>query len=192
MRDAHLTAEVIARIRAFLKREPMQRSLTDLAETIDEAVAFLQGAIRSHEVSLEIGQAPELCEVMADRVQLQQVIVNLVMNAIESMIGASGRARTLSITATRHDAAMLAVSVRDSGLELRPRISSGFSKRSTRAKADGMGMGLAISRSIVEAHGGRLWASPDEGPGATFHFTLPIAHQAAGRTDFPVPFISSP
>ena len=143
----------------------MQRSLTDLAETIDEAVAFLQGAIRSHEVLLEIAQAPELGKVMADRVQLQQVIVNLVMNAIESMSGVSGRARALSITATRPDAAMLAVAVRDSGIGIEPEDQLRIFEAFYTSKANGMGMGLAISHSIIEAHGGRLWASPNEGPG---------------------------
>ncbi|MDB5863498.1 MAG: putative Histidine kinase [Betaproteobacteria bacterium] len=175
VRDASRAANVISRIRGFLQREPMQCSPIDIVDTIDEAVAFLQGAIMNKGVSLSITHAPRLRAVMGDRVQLQQVIVNLVMNAIESMCGVNDRARVLSIAATHHDGAMLAVSVRDSGVGIehhhRHRIFDAFYT----SKANGMGMGLAISRSIIEAHGGRLWLSENAGPGTTFQFTLPVA-----------------
>jgi C4-dicarboxylate-specific signal transduction histidine kinase len=175
VRDANRAAEVIKRIRAFLQRGTAQRAAMDVNEVVSEVIAMVQGEIRSHGVSPRIATAAGLPPVSGDRVQVQQVILNLVMNAIDAMRPVTDRARVLEIGAARHGADLLCISVRDSGVGLDPgereRIFDAFHT----TKPDGMGMGLAISRSIVEAHGGRLWAMPNEGPGEIFQLTLPVS-----------------
>jgi signal transduction histidine kinase len=111
--------------------------------------------------------------VLADRVQLQQVALNLIMNGIEAMGAVTGRPRDLVVTSGRHDAGGVMVSVQDSGVGLDLSHMDKLFNAFFTTKPSGMGMGLAISRSIIEAHGGRLWAAPNDGPGATFQFVLP-------------------
>jgi PAS domain S-box-containing protein len=172
VRDAKRAAAVLAGIRAFLKRQPPQRTKFDLNDLIVEVMAMLQGPLRAHRVSSSLAplQGPAL--VTGDRVQLQQVMLNLIMNSIEAMAPVSG-ARRLQVDVDAASRDELRVSVRDSGVGLpfehRSRIFDAFHT----TKPEGMGMGLAISRSIVEAHGGRLWLAPKQGVGETFQFTLP-------------------
>lgn len=175
VRDARRASEVIARIRSFLRQEAPQVTPTDVTEVISEVVAIVQGEIRSHCVSLLMEADADLPAVAADRIQLQQVILNLVRNSIDAMIPVMDRARTLRIEMHRHDAQALRVAVCDSGIGLAPQQRERVFDAFHTSKPNGMGMGLAISRSIVEAHGGRLWATPNESHGETFHFTLPIA-----------------
>jgi PAS domain S-box-containing protein len=181
VRDAHRAAEIISRIRAFLKRGARQTSPTDVGEAITEAVALVQTLIRTDSVSLSVVKAPRLPRAMVDRVQLQQVILNLVLNAIESMTNVSDRRRTLDIEVKDYDGTLMCVSVSDSGTGLQHESRKHIYEPFYTSKPHGMGMGLAISRSIVEAHGGRLWATSNAGPGTTFEFTLPIAETACTR-----------
>lgn len=173
IRDANRASEVLSRIRAFLKREEPCKTEVHIGEVIHEVTSLVQGEARSQGVALCGGAAADLPAVMADRVQLQQVILNLMMNAIESMSSVTERPRELEVVASSHGPDAVLVAVRDSGPGLaaqhRDRIFDAFYT----TKAEGMGMGLAISRSIVEAHGGRLWATSNDGPGETFQFTLP-------------------
>jgi PAS domain S-box-containing protein len=172
--DANRAAEVIARIRAFLQQGEPQLVAVNLSEVIADVVAIVQGEISVQGVSVAVRPGIGLPAVSADRIQLQQVVLNLVVNAIEAMSPVPARARTLGIEAGRHGTDALRVAVRDSGVGItsahRDRIFDAFYT----TKPHGMGMGLAISRSIIEAHGGRLWATANDGPGSTFQFTVPL------------------
>jgi PAS domain S-box-containing protein len=181
VRDANRAAEVIARIRTFLKQDGPRVAVMDLDKVIAEVITMVAGEISAHGVSLFVQPAAGLPPAAADRIQLQQVILNLVMNAIEAMSTVTERPRTLEIEVGRHDDALL-FAVRDSGVGLPPgQVDLIFDAFHT-SKPSGMGMGLAISRSIVEAHGGRLWATSNEGPGATFQFTLPLGTAPGERS----------
>jgi PAS domain S-box-containing protein len=174
IRDANRASGVISRIRGFLKRGAPHRSQVQVGDVIAEVIGLLQDEARAHGVSLRAKTAARLVPVVADRVQLQQVILNLVMNAIEAMIPISERPRVLEVAANNYRADAVLVAVRDSGVGLDPRHRDRIFDAFYTTKPEGMGMGLAISRSIVEAHGGRLWATPNDGPGETFQFTLPV------------------
>jgi PAS domain S-box-containing protein len=174
VRDTNRAADIITRILTFLKREPTQRGPVDVNEVIADVVAMVRVEIRVNEISLVLPQIEPL-SVQADRVQLQQVILNLMMNAIDAMRPVMRRARTVQISTGRHSSELLRVSVSDTGVGLAPEQRERIFDAFHTTKPNGMGMGLAISRSIVEAHGGQLWATRNEGPGATFHLTLPVA-----------------
>jgi PAS domain S-box-containing protein len=175
IRDANRASEVIARIRAFLKRGDSHRALVRIDEVVREVIDMVRSEARRHAVTLRAEPDDNLPPVLADRVQLQQVLINLAMNAIEAMSAVDGRARVLTIGAALDGSGSVVLMVRDSGAGLdasqRERIFDAFYT----TKPEGMGMGLAITRSIVEAHGGRIWATANEGPGETFHFTFPTA-----------------
>ena len=177
VRDANRASDVIARIRGFLKRGEFLPTRVDLEEVIGEVIGLVQAEARARGVSLRHVAVRDLPTVLVDRVQLQQVILNLVMNALEAMSSTAGAPRVLELSAHWNgtDDTVL-VEVRDSGVGIgtvdRDRIFDAFHT----TKPEGMGMGLAISRSIVETHGGRLWATPNEDCGETFRFTLPTDH----------------
>jgi signal transduction histidine kinase len=175
VRDGIRASEVIARARTFLQRGESPRTLLSLDGVIDEVVSLVQGEARDHEVSIRARCDADLPLVAGDRVQLQQVLLNLMLNAIEAMSRTKEGARVLEIEAHAKGADAVRVVVRDSGpgldLEHIERLFDAF--YTTRPK--GIGMGLAISRSTIEAHGGRLWATPNPGPGAMFQFVLPVA-----------------
>jgi PAS domain S-box-containing protein len=175
VRDANRAAEVIQRIRSFLQRGGGERTAVDLAAVVSAVVAMAQTEIRARNVSLRVIAAKGLPPVLADRTQLQQVVLNLIMNAIEAMSAVADRPRTLEIAVRRHDADMLRVSVCDSGEGIAPEHRDRIFVAFHTTKPDGMGMGLSIARSIVEAHGGVLWATPNDDHGETFVFTLPVA-----------------
>ena len=174
VRDGNRASSVLVRVRALMKKGgPVKESL-DMNSVIEEILALTEGEARRNEVSLQTELAADLPPVAGDRVQLQQVLLNLIMNAIEAMSAVKDRARVLSIRTDRQDPDGVLAAVQDSGIGLDPaqleRIFDAFHT----TKQEGMGMGLSISRSIVEAHGGRLWATLNEGPGVTFRFSLPI------------------
>ena len=173
IRDGNRASSVLARVRALMKKgEPVKESL-DINSLIQEILALTEGEVRRNEVSLQTELAAGLPPVAGDRVQLQQVLLNLIMNAIEAMSAVKDRARVLCIRTDRQDPDDVLVAVQDSGIGLDPaqleRIFDAFHT----TKQEGMGMGLSISRSIIEAHGGRLWAVLNEGPGVTLRFSLP-------------------
>lgn len=175
VRDAKRAAEVVTRIRSFLRRESPQAIPTDLRGVVSEAMAIVEGDLRDQGVSLRMESGAGLPAVAADRIQVQQVILNLVRNALDAMSLVRDRARTLRVELRRYDRSSLRIAVCDSGVGLPPEQRDNVFDAFHTNKPNGMGMGLAISRSIVEAHGGRLWATPNESYGETFHFTLPIA-----------------
>ena len=179
VRDANRASEVTSRIRTFIKRGTPQRTELDLGEIVHEAIGMVQGEARARNVSLRVDPTAGLPPVVADRIQLQQVILNLVMNAIEAMSAVEGRDRVVEVETDKHEAEGVRVAVRDSGVGLDPKHRNRIFDAFYTTKPEGMGMGLAISRSIVEAHGGRLWASANEIAGETFQFTLPLAARIA-------------
>ena len=146
----------------------------DINGVIRDVIPLLRNEVLSQHVSLRLDLAPALRPVLADRVQLQQVIINLVMNGIESMASVDGRPRELVICSRGHEGDQVLVTVQDAGIGIDPnKVDQLFSAFFT-TKPGGMGMGLSISRSIIETHGGRLWATANAGHGATFHFALPV------------------
>jgi two-component system sensor kinase FixL len=178
IRDGNRASEVIARIRGLLKRTATNKGPLDINEVIQETVALAQNEARRRRVSLQTNLAANLGPVLGDRVQLQQVILNLMMNGIEAMSSVSDGSRQLLIKTQRDDSDQVLISVTDSGIGLDPKQVERLFEAFFTTKTEGMGMGLSISRSIIEAHGGHLWATPNAGPGATFQFTLPISPDA--------------
>ena len=167
---ARRAAEIIDHVRSLFKKSFPQRESVDVNELIREIALLLRNDIRRHSVTVRLELAENLPEVEGDRVQLEQVLMNLMLNAIEAMQDANG---DLTITSQPGDEGHLLISVSDTGVGISPdKVDQIFDTFFT-TKAQGTGMGLGISRSIVESHGGRLWATSDTGRGATFRFTLP-------------------
>jgi C4-dicarboxylate-specific signal transduction histidine kinase len=174
--DSNRAGEVIRRVRALATKTDAQKAPLDVNHAVNEAIALVQREMLSHRVSLrmELSRAPPV--VLADRVQLQQVIINLVMNAIEAMQAVTDRPRELAIRTHRNETHQILVTVKDCGVGISVVDAYRLFDAFFTTKASGMGMGLSICRSIIAAHGGRLWVEPNLPPGATFHFTLP-SHQ---------------
>jgi signal transduction histidine kinase len=170
--EAYRASEVIARIRGLLSRGTSRKTELRIDEVIRDASLLMQREVQAKNVSMHVTAAEGLPAIEADPVQLQQVILNLVMNAIEAM-SALEAPRTLEVRAEPHGEDGVLVAVRDSGIGVDPRLTDRIFDAFFTTKSDGMGMGLAISRSIVEAHGGKLWATNNDGGGATFQFTVP-------------------
>lgn len=177
IRDANRASGVIAHIRGFIKRGEPHRTRVRVPEVIAEVVSLVQDVARSAAVSLLERSAPDLPFVVADRVQLQQVILNLLMNAIEAMGPASERPRIVQVWADSHGPEAILISVRDDGIGFDGPHSARMFDAFYTTKPEGMGMGLTISRSIVEAHGGRLWGTANNGSGVTFRVSLPVAQE---------------
>ncbi|WP_244520113.1 PAS domain S-box protein [Sinorhizobium glycinis] len=173
VRDGHRAGEVIGRVRGLLKKTAIVTAQVDLNGLIEDSIALVHGEVRGHRVLLRTELAQDLPPVVGDRVQLQQVILNLVMNGIESMKKVADRPRELMIRSRPEAAGMVLVAVQDTGIGLGPEDPERVFEAFYTTKAEGLGMGLAICRSIIEAHGGRLWAEANEPFGAVFQFTLP-------------------
>ena len=173
VRDGNRAGDVIARIRALIKKAPARKDSLDLNEAIREVIALTRGEAVKNGVSVQTQLASGLPSVQGDRVQLQQVLLNLIMNAIEAMSGVSEGARELRISTEEPESGGVVVAVCDSGPGLAPEAFSRLFEAFHTTKSSGMGMGLSICRSIIEAHGGRLWASANEPRGAVFQFILP-------------------
>jgi C4-dicarboxylate-specific signal transduction histidine kinase len=166
---------VISRIRALMRKEPPEKIVLPIAEVLHEALAFARGELGQEHVSVE-GETGINLRVIGDRVQLQQVLLNLILNGIEGITSIAQGLRVLRITAESDSSGCVLVAVRDSGVGLDRESTERIFEPFYTTKPNGLGMGLGTSRSIIEAHGGRLWATPnDDGPGATFRFTLPVA-----------------
>lgn len=172
VRDGKEAGEVVRRIRALFMRATVERVMLDLNDVIDEVLRLLGGETTRRRVAVETDLGKELPPVAGDRVQLQQLVLNLLLNGIEAMDPVLDRPRKLLVHSRRDSPETVLVEVRDCGVGLKDpdRVFEAF----VTTKENGMGMGLAICRSIVEAHNGRLWAASGEGPGATFCFTLPL------------------
>jgi PAS domain S-box-containing protein len=171
--DTHRAGEIIGRIRAFVKKAPPQKAWLNINETILEVIALARSEVQGNRVALKTQLSDELPLVLGDRIQLQQVILNLVMNGIEAMSAVTDRSRDLLIRSCPYESDKVLVAVQDSGTGLETESLDRLFTAFFTTKPQGMGMGLAISRSIIEAHGGRLWATLNAPRGALFQFTLP-------------------
>jgi signal transduction histidine kinase len=171
--DSERANTIVDRTRAFFKKEPRRKDGLDINETILELIAFMQSETSRHGVELVTQLVEGLPQIQGDRVQLQQVILNLMINALEAMSATKDGERTLLIRTTRSGANELCVTVQDSGPGLDAEHLEGVFEAFFTTKSNGLGMGLPICRSIVESHGGRLWVTSNSPRGATFQFTLP-------------------
>jgi PAS domain S-box-containing protein len=176
VRDGKRAGEVITQIRALSRKSGLKRQRLDMNEAIEEVLALIQGEVRTRGVALRTDFSTRLPPVSGDRVQLQQVVLNLVMNGIEAMSSAQDRPRELVVGTQEGQDDQVVVTVQDSGIGIDPKITEHMFDSFYTTKGEGMGMGLSISRSIVQDHGGRLWATTNEGPGATLQFTLSKHH----------------
>ena len=171
--DGNRAGEVIRRVRALANKSDIEKVPLDVNDVVREVIALVQRELTSHQVSLQMELAPALPMTLGDRVQLQQVMINLVMNGIEAMQSTTDRPRELVIQSRRDEAYQVLVTVKDCGVGFSAENADKLFNAFFTTKSSGMGMGLSICRSIIEAHGGRLSASGNVGPGASFQFTLP-------------------
>jgi PAS domain S-box-containing protein len=180
VRDADRGKDIVDRIRAHIKKAPPRHGRFDLNEAIEEVIEMVRAAIDKNRVSVRTRLAADLIPVWGDRVQLQQVVMNLILNSVEAMSSVEEGARELSICtkqgATRD---ILVVAVQDSGPGIDPEHLDRVFAPFYTTKTMGIGMGLSICRSIVDAHGGRLWAEATRSRGALFQFTLPAGHEVS-------------
>jgi C4-dicarboxylate-specific signal transduction histidine kinase len=173
LRDVERARDLITRLRMLVAKKEVTFESLDLNEAIREAVALLSSELQKHRVVLRTDFAGDLPRVRGDRVQLQQVVLNLLANSSEAMSDVEDRPRHLLIRTERHDGAQVCVTVRDAGMGFHPSDAERLFEALYTTKSNGMGIGLFISRTIVERHRGRLWAEPNEGHGATFSFSIP-------------------
>jgi PAS domain S-box-containing protein len=174
--DSYRASEVIRHVRALANKTDVEKAPLDFNQVVKDAIVLVQRELTSQRISLRAELAPARLAVFGDRIQLQQVIINLLINGIEAMQPVSGRPRELVIRSGQDQSSQVCLSVTDCGLGISAENVNRLFNAFFTTKTNGLGMGLSICRSIVEAHGGRLSASSNEGPGATFQFVLPL-HQ---------------
>jgi PAS domain S-box-containing protein len=185
VKDGHRAAEIIQRIRQLATKTEPRNARLNINDVVRDVVSLMRAELQRHDIALVPELAAALPLVFGDRVQLQQVLLNLVINAIDAMAPVTSRPRELIIRSTPNGDEHITVAVHDTGVGIdRNHVDSLFNAFFT-TKPGGMGMGLSISRSIVEAHGGRLWATANSPHGATFHFSLPV--DVGGHGDPQVP-----
>jgi PAS domain S-box-containing protein len=177
VKDANRSSEVIRKIRDFAKNADPEMIQLDLNEVVEEAVTLVRHEVLRHGVAMRLDLASGLLPVLGDRIQLQQVIINLVVNGVQAMASTIDRERVLTIRAQQYQSDQALVAVEDVGVGIEPGNADRLFKAFYTTKAQGLGMGLSICRSIIEAHGGRVWASANAGPGMTFQFTISAYRQ---------------
>jgi PAS domain S-box-containing protein len=173
IRDGHRAADVITRLRALFSKKNASTELLDLNDAIREVIALSRSELQRRQVISRVELAEDLPAVMADRVQLQQVVLNLLLNATDAMRDIDDRPRQLIIRTERDEGDHVRLSVQDAGVGLGPQDPNSLFEPFYTTKDGGMGIGLSVSRSIIESHHGRLWAAPNDGPGATLSFSIP-------------------
>jgi signal transduction histidine kinase len=173
-KEANRASEVIRRVRALANKTSIEKVPLDINDVVREVIALVQRELISHRVSLRTELAPALLMILGDRVQLQQVIINLVMNGLEAMQSVTDRPRELVIRSRQDETQQVLVSVTDCGVGISAENADRLFNAFFTTKSSGMGMGLSICRSIMEGHGGRLWATGNVPHGATFQLTLPV------------------
>jgi C4-dicarboxylate-specific signal transduction histidine kinase len=181
--DAHRASEVISRIRALVKQGDLVNTPLRVDDIVRDVATLVHGELETHNVSLDLRWDADIPLVAGDRVQLHQVVLNLVLNAIEAMSAVFDRSRVLQLRTGRRGPDEVLVAVEDTGVGLRPDDAARMFDAFFTTKKTGMGMGLAISRSIVESHGGRLWATAHPVHGATFQFVLPALNNERPASD---------
>jgi signal transduction histidine kinase len=176
VRAAHRAAEIVDSISAINKKEIRSHAPLNLNQLIKEVLALLESELQGHHIAVRTTLNETISEVLADQVQIQQVMVNLIENAIEAMSFVTGRSRVLHLKTEFDGARNILVTIEDSGLGIDPNNVERIFDRFFTTKAQGMGMGLAICRSIIEAHNGRLWAEARGDQGSIFRMSLPVAY----------------
>jgi signal transduction histidine kinase len=179
IRDGNRAADVIARLRALFSKGEFTLESLDLNEVTREVIALTLSDLERNRVVLQSEFADDLPVIAGDRIQLQQVILNLVRNASDAMVDVHDRPRQVLITTEREDDDRVRVSVRDAGVGVDPQSMHKLLDAFYTTKSDGMGIGLSVSRSIIDRHRGRLWAEPNDGPGATFSISIPSGPEGA-------------
>ena len=173
IRDGNRASEVISRLRALFSKKGGLFEPFDLNEAAKEVIALSLGELQRNRVIVQTDLASQLPSVLGDRIQIQQVILNLIRNGSDAMSTVADRSRELLIKTENDESGAVRLSIRDTGTGINPEIEEKLFEAFHTTKGDGMGIGLSVSRSIMESHQGRLWAIPNEGPGATFNFSLP-------------------
>jgi C4-dicarboxylate-specific signal transduction histidine kinase len=168
-------SEVVSRIRGLLKKSLSEKCQLEVNEVIAEVLPLIRGELEKHQTKLCTELQVGLPPVMGDRIELQQVLINLLLNGMEAMVSVSDRPRTLILSSNIAKSGVVVIAVRDSGVGLPPSQSEAIFNAFFTTKPGGMGMGLAISRTIIESHGGKLWATANQTGGATFQFSLAAA-----------------
>jgi signal transduction histidine kinase len=180
VKDGTRAAEIISRIRLLFQKGTQQLELVDVNEVIEEIVTLVRGEATRYSISVRTKLAADLSQVMGDRVQLQQVVMNLITNSIDAAKAVDGM-REIAIKSEQAENEQLLVTVSDTGVGLPSLQADQIFNAFFTTKAHGTGMGLRICRSIVESHGGRLWAADNSQRGASFHFTLPTRAAACEK-----------
>lgn len=175
IKDGNRASDVITRIRLLLKKKSVEPLAIDPNSVINEVTTLMQNECKRHKVRLRIELESDLPEILGDKVELQQVILNLILNGIEAM-NSHGGDRILEISSHKHSSGGVLITVSDNGEGFDQEVAKLLFEPFFTTKAHGLGIGLSISRSIIEAHGGRLWAAANPHKGATFSFTLPANH----------------
>lgn len=175
VRDGNRASDLIRRIRALAKKTDLQKESLDINDVIREGILLVQREVQNQGVALRTEFAPALPYVTGDRVQLQQVVINLMMNGVEAVAPVADRPREILVRSEAHETEQVLVAVRDSGIGIDAATAERLFSPFFTTKQGGMGMGLSISRSIIAAHGGRIWVSPNPDHGTTFQFTLPVS-----------------
>jgi signal transduction histidine kinase len=178
LRDGNRASEVISRLRALFRKKEAKAELVDLNEVTGEVIALSLSELQRHHVTLRTDLADELPPVVGDRVQLQQVILNLLLNAVDAMARVEDGTRVLVVTTVHEEGDRVRLSVRDSGVGVESQVLARLFEPFYTTKSDGMGIGLFVSRSIIESHRGSLRVTANEGPGVTFSFSVPRARRS--------------
>jgi signal transduction histidine kinase len=176
--DAMRAAEIIDRVRSLYRKDSSHQEMVDVNELIQEMIVMLRDEANRHSVTTRADLAEGLPKVIADRVQLQQVLMNLMLNGIEAMRNTTGE---MSVESRLVENCQVLVSVTDAGVGLPTEKTDQIFNAFFTTKPHGIGLGLAITRSIIESHGGRVWATPNCGRGTTFNFTLPSKTEASSK-----------
>jgi signal transduction histidine kinase len=186
IRDGNRASDVIKRLRALFSNDELTLELLDLNEVTREVLALAISDLQRNRVAVQLELANELPIITGDRIQLQQVILNLLRNASDAMVDVHDRSRQVLIRTSREGEDRVHLSVRDVGVGVDPQSMNKLLDPFYTTKSDGMGIGLSVSRSIIERHHGRLSAELNDGPGATFSFSVPVRPDRVTETEFPV------
>jgi C4-dicarboxylate-specific signal transduction histidine kinase len=181
IRDGNRASEVVTRLRSLYSKKDATTELMDLNDATQEVIALSLNELQRNSVVLRSALDDDLPRISGDRVQLQQVILNLLRNASDAMSGVDDRPRQLLIRTEREEGERVRLTVQDAGVGFDPQAVQRLFQPFYTTKSDGMGMGLSVSRSIIEGHQGRLWATLNDGPGATFAFSIPHAGERASE-----------
>jgi len=175
VRDADRAKDIVDRVRDHMKKAPRRKEHFDLNEAVEEVIVMVRTAVEREKVAVKTSLMQHMVPIVGDRVQLQQVLLNLIMNAVEAMSAVKQDERELRIATQQSETGDVVVAVEDSGLGIDPDRADRIFAPFYTTKATGTGMGLAICRSIIAAHGGQLWAEARRPRGSAFKFTLPAA-----------------